>query len=304
MMDLFNSSHEPALPPPPIEEIARETIRDISQVFHFNPESWWDALMQKLLMVPATKFASFLQSADLKVGMRSLWEAARDLLPRFSGGWQVQGGDHLPKEGPLLVVSNHPGVTDSLAVLSALERSDVHMVANARPTLEILPNTSEHLLYLDKQVDTRMTTLRNLIRLLEDGNTVVLFPRGGMEPEPTLFHGALESVSKWSESLGVLLSKVPDTKLQLVLTQGVLTKEAWEHPLTKLGKTTAQKHEISVILQVIVQLLFNKWKKPIRMTLSDPIATGDLDSTLKPRALNAAVREYVGAEMEKTFEIL
>ena len=92
--------------------------------------------------------------------------------------------------------------------------------------------------------------------------------------------------------------------LQLVLTQDVLTKEAWEHPLTKLGKTTAKKHEISIILQLIVQSLFDRWKIPIRMTLSDPIAAGDLDSTLNPRALNAAVREYVGGEMEKTFEIL
>ena len=303
-MDLLSSHPEPALPPPPIEEIARETVRDISQVFHFNPESWWYAVMHKILMIPATKFASFMRSADLKVGMRSLWEAARDLLPRFSGGWQVEGGEHLPKEGPLLVVSNHPGATDSLAVLAALERPDVHMVANARPTLEILPNTSEHLLYLSKQVDARMTTLRNLIQLLKEGNTVVLFPRGGMEPEPSLFPGALESLNNWSESIGVLLSKVPETMLQLILTQDVLTKEAWEHPLTKLGKTTTQKHEISVILQLIVQSLFNKWKIPIRMTLSDPIAVADLDSGLNPRALNAALRDYVGGEMEKTFEIL
>ena len=220
------------------------------------------------------------------------------------GRWQVEGGEHLPKEGPLLVVSNHPGATDSLAVLAALERPDVHMVANARPTLEILPNTSEHLLYLNKQIDARMTTLRNLIQLLKEGKTVVLFPRGGMEPEPSLFPGALESLNNWSESIGVLLSKVPETMLQLILTQDVLTKEAWEHLLTKLGKTTTQKHEISVILQLIVQSLFNKWKIPIRMTLSDPIAVADLDSGLNPRALNAAVRDYVGGEMEKTFEIL
>ena len=178
------------------------------------------------------------------------------------------------------------------------------MVANARPTLEILPNTSEHLVYLNKQVDVRMATLRNLIQLLEKGNTVVLFPRGDMEPEPSLFPGSLESLSKWSESIGVLLSKVPETILQLVLTRDVITREAWEHPITRFGKTLAQKHEISVVLQLIVQSLFNKWKIPIRMTLSDPIAASDLDSALNPRTLNAAVREFVGGEMKKTFEIL
>jgi len=303
-MDLLNSQPEPALPPPPIDEIANEVVRDVSQVFKFNTDSWWYGLWQKLLKIPATRFASFMRSADLQVGMRSMWEAARDLLLRYSGGWDVDGGLHLPKEGPLLVISNHPGATDSLAALAVVERPDVHMVANARPFLEVLPNTSEHMVYLDKQTTDRMTALRNLVRFLEQGSAVVILPRGNIEPEPTLFPGALESLRYWSNSLGILLNRVPETKLQLVLAQNVLTPQAWDNPITKLGKTTNRKHEISMVLQLIVQSLFNDWKIPIRMTMPEPIPARALDPSLDPRVLNAAIKEYVGDEMEKTFKYL
>ncbi len=303
-MDYLNDQAKPALPPPTIDQMAGEVIRDLTQSFHLNTDSWWYGWVRKLLMVPATKFAGLMHASDLKVATQSLWQVARDLLPRFSGGWEVEGGKNLPKEGPLLVVANHPGMTDAVAALAVLERPDVRLVANARPTLEVLPNTSEHMVYLNKQVPARMTTLRNLIRLLEEGSTVVLFPRGDIEPEPALYPGALESVAHWSESLGIFLSRVPETTLQLVLTQNVLTPQAWAHPLTRLGKTPNQKHEIGMVLQVIVQALFDKWKIPIRMTLPEPILAKQLDSSLDPRALNTALKRYVGSEMEKTFEYL
>ena len=303
-MDLLHSQPEPALPPPPIEEIAQEAVRDISQVFHFNSDSWWHGLMQKILMVPAMKFATFMRSADITVGTQSLWEAARDLMPKFSGGWELDGGDNVPKEGPLLVIANHPGNIDSIATLGVLERPDVHMVANDRPLLRALPNTSGHLFYLNPDNPARFDTLRGLVRLLEEGQTVVLFPSGRLEPDPSFYPGALESLKDWSESLGVLLSKVPEAMLQLILTQNVLCQEAWDHPITRLGKTDKQKHQIGMILQIIVQSLFDRWKIPVKMTMPEPIPAELLDSSMNWRSLNKAIKAYVGGEMEKTFEIL
>ena len=303
-MDLLHSSTEPALPPPPIDEIAKEAVRDISEVFHFNTDSWWYALMQKMLMVPATRFASFMRSADLTVGTHSLWEAARELLPRFSSGWELFKEKEVPSDGPLLVISNHPGNVDSIAVLAALEREDVHMVANDRPLLRVLPNTSEHLFFLDPNDPSRFDILRGLIRILAKGQTVALFPSGHLEPDPSFYPGALESMKDWSESLGILLSKVPETTLQLILTQNVLVQEAWENPITKLGRTNKQKHQIGMILQLIVQSLYNRWKVPIKMTMPESIPAEVLGPSMDWRALNQAIKDYVGGEMEKTFKIL
>ena len=39
----------------------------------------------------------------------------------------------LPSEGPLLIVSNHPGAADILALAAALPRKDIKFVAQDRP---------------------------------------------------------------------------------------------------------------------------------------------------------------------------
>ena len=52
------------------------------------------------------------------------------------------------------------------------------MVANDRPLLRALPNTSEHLFFLDPNDPTRFDILRGLIRILAKGQTVALFPSG------------------------------------------------------------------------------------------------------------------------------
>lgn len=303
-MDIFRENPEPALPLPSIDEIAKEAVLDVSQVLNFNTESWWYTLMQKMLMIPATKFAALMRSADKTVGTQSLWQAARDLLPNFSGGWELKKDKEVPKEGPLLVIANHPGNVDSIAVLATVERPDVHMVANDRPLLRALPNTSEHLFYLDPDNPSRFDVLRGLVNILSEGKAVALFPSGRLEPDPAFYPGSLESVKNWSESIGVLLSKVPDTMVQLVLTQNVLCPEAWHHPITRLAKTNKRKHQIGMILQIIVQSLFDRWKLPIQMRMPEPIPASSLDPSMKWRSLNKAVKAYVGQEMEKTFEIL
>ena len=134
MASLGIQSSKSALSPPPVQEIALEVLRDVTQHFHFNTEAWWYALMHRIAMLPALKFSEIMRECDIKVATQSLWQAAQDLLARFTRGWEVDGAEHLIKDGPLLVVSNHPGVVDSIALLGVLERPDVHLLVNERPT--------------------------------------------------------------------------------------------------------------------------------------------------------------------------
>ena len=303
-MKYSNTFPEPALPPPSVEEMARAVIQDISEHFHFNTDTWRYALLHKLAMIPARNFMRLLRACDIKVATQSLWEAARDLLPRFSGGWEVTGFETVPKTGPLLVVSNHPGAVDSIAALALLERQDVNLLAFERPTLKVLPNTSEHLYYMDEHNPTRIDIMRGLIQLLARGKAVVIFPRGTLEPDPARYPGALESVKHWSESLGVFLSRVPETRLQVILTRNVLTPQAWNHPLARLGKTLRQRHQIGMILQGAVQQFFGAWKIPVRVSLPEAVPARTLSRDLDPREINRELKRYVAGEMEKTFENL
>ncbi|MCB2214293.1 1-acyl-sn-glycerol-3-phosphate acyltransferase [bacterium] len=299
-------THEtsPALSPPPVREIAQEVLRDVTQHFHFNTEAWWYAVLHRLAMAPALKFSEIMRDCDIKVASQSLWAAAQDLLTRFTKGWDVDGAEKLPKEGPLLVVANHPGVVDSIALLGVLARPDVHLLVNERPTLQVLPNASAHFIYMDEHDPARVDIMREIIRLLRAGESVALFPKGTLEPDPARYPGALDSLATWSQSLGVFLSQAPDAALQLVLTRNVLSRQAWEHPVAKLGKTLKQRHQIGMILQTALQQFFDVWKIPVRMTLPAPVPARTFSPELDPREINTEIRRYVADEMTKTFELL
>jgi len=297
-------SEEEMIATPSVEQIAQAVILDIRQHFHFNRDTWWYPLFYKLAMLPAMRFAELIRKCDLNVPIHGLWKVAQELLPRFTDGWEITGMKALPKEGPLLIASNHPGAVDSIAALAAVERPDVHLLAIERPTLIAMPNTSQHILYFDEVNPNRLALMRSVIEFLKSGETVLMFPRGTLEPDPALHHGALDSLKHWSKSLGLFLSRVPDAMFQLILTQNVLTPQAWNNPIAKLGRTHRQRHQIGMILQAAVQQIFKTWKIPVMTTLPASVTVRDLSTDLDPHSLNLEITRYVGSEMEKVFEKL
>lgn len=286
------------------EQIAQAVVLDITRHFHFNQDAWWYPYFYKLAMQPAMRFGRVMQKSDLDVPVHGLWKAARELLPRFASGMEVTGGGQIPKEGPLLIASNHPGAVDSIAALAAVERPDVHLLAIERPTLTAMPNISRHILFLDENNPARLDLMRRIIEILKRGGAVMMFPRGTLEPDPAVYPGALDSLKHWSQSLGLFLSRVPEAMFQLVLTQNVLTCRGWNNPIARLGKSRKQRHQIGMILQAAVQQVFGAWKIPVRVTLPAPVPARELDPGLDPYNLNFEIKRYVGGEMERFFEML
>lgn len=250
------------------------------------------------------RFAQLVRDTDIQVATDSLWEAARSLLFQFTRGWEVIGGEKLPKEGPLLVVANHPGGVDSIALLGVLTRPDVHLLVNRHPALEALPNAGRHFIFVDEHNPHRLDLMREIIGYLKAGEVVAIFPRGKLEPDPVRYPGALASVESWSQSLGVFLNQVPETRLQLVLIENVLSKQAWNHLFARLGNTNKARHQIGTILQIGFQQVLEKWKIPVQLTLSDPVTARELAPSLDPRELNAGIQNFVIQEMKKTFDLL
>jgi hypothetical protein len=67
-------------------------------------------------------------------------------MERMARGVVVEGAEGVPGEGPLLVVSNHPGLADAVALFAAMPRGDLKVIAAERPFLSALPNTSRALI--------------------------------------------------------------------------------------------------------------------------------------------------------------
>src|SRR5215208_3711940 len=98
----------------------------------------------------------------------------------------VEGRENVPREGPLLIAANHPGLGDSLALFATIPRTDLRVVAAVRPLLDALPNTSRYLLTVAEASPGRFGLVRAATRHLRDGGAVLTFPGGRIEPDPAV----------------------------------------------------------------------------------------------------------------------
>ncbi|MBZ0297158.1 MAG: 1-acyl-sn-glycerol-3-phosphate acyltransferase, partial [Anaerolineae bacterium] len=86
------------------------------------------------------QLSGFALEYDARVGTQGLVAASDWLLSQVTGGVNVSGHEAIPQSGPLLVVSNHPGLTDAMAIFATLRRDDLRIVAAERAILQLLPN--------------------------------------------------------------------------------------------------------------------------------------------------------------------
>jgi len=87
--------------------------------------------------------------------------------------------EHIPVDGPLLVVANHPlGMLDALALLQLVgsARSDVRILGN--DWLATFPQLGRLLLPVDVFGNGAASRLRGVYRALERGEALILFPAG------------------------------------------------------------------------------------------------------------------------------
>ena len=86
-----------------------------------------------------------MQEFDCRVGFDGLSGAARGSLRLYVRSLRVFGMQNLPRSGPVIVLSNHPGLSDTLCLFAAMDRQDLRIIAIDRPFLRALPNTSAQL---------------------------------------------------------------------------------------------------------------------------------------------------------------
>lgn len=151
-------------------------------------------------------------------------------LERMVRRTEVEGRENVPLEGPLLV-SNHPGLADAVALFAAIPRPDLRVVAADRPLLAALPNTSRYLLTLAEDRRGHLGVVRETTRQLRRGGAVLTFPGGKIEPDPTILSGADEALEHWSSSVDLFARLTPELTVVPVLVSGVISPAALRNPL-------------------------------------------------------------------------
>jgi hypothetical protein len=279
--------------PAPLEILTEINLDDLVNAFGWQDHPFPAQLARRLFLKPAQTFARQMLDFDSAIGARGMAEAACRAERFHARAVQVIGANHLP-EGSFLALSNHPGVTDTLAVIAALGRADLKVIALNRPFLLSLPQLSKHLFYVTDNPDERVTLVRQVSKHLRSGGSALTFPAGHNEPDPDIYPGAVESLKSWTDSVGVFIRLAPETAVVPVCVRGVTWERTAHHVLTRLRRTKDDRQLLASAMQLLASIMFNARPVTIHVQIGMPISVKELGSTD-----TEVIHRAVMSEMEK-----
>ena len=243
----------------------------------FSKDGVMRRLVGPLIYLPAHKFASLADELDSNVHRYGAQGGAQRLLPRFSQDLQVNGLDRVPRDGPLVIASNHPGAFDSVALFSCIPRADLRAIASGAPFVKRLPSVSEYLIFTAAEPSVRMGAARATLRHLRQGGAALVFATGLVDPDPAVYPGAREALGSWSPSLALFLLKAPETHIQISIVSGVVSPSAPRNLIARIPKEPWQQRRLAEYFQMMRQVLFpNSLKLTPKITLGEPFTLADL----------------------------
>jgi 1-acyl-sn-glycerol-3-phosphate acyltransferase len=218
--------------------------------FGISRPPWLHGLATILARPAARRFARQLLTFDALVGTSGLPTASAWICSHFAPGLDILGYPP-PNTGPLLVVANHPGLLDAAALMTTLNRSDLKVIAIARPLLRALPHTRATIIPVGTTVQHRMNAVRHAMRHLQQGGAILTFPAGRIEPDPAHDLTAIASLTAWSASLDLFGRIAIGLPVVTAIVSHVQAPAALHHPLTRLRRNPADRQWLAAILQVL-----------------------------------------------------
>lgn len=269
-------------PEPEIADVSVMTTRLVEEVFNalgFSKTGFACKYFGWTLRPIAKRLAVMLVPIDQDLGKYGSQVAAKNFLPPFVNEIKSRGADSIPTTGPIIVASNHPGAYDSMAIVSQIPRPDATFIISDIPLVKFMPNASKHAYFATSDSNTRTNAVRETIRLLERGGCLVIFATGLIDPDPEVWgeKAANLEIEGWSSSLELFLKKVPETKLIVTITSGVLDPAWAKSRSIRIAKPGLERRRLAEFGQVISQLLRPGRKKyNPHISFAPPVTLDDL----------------------------
>jgi hypothetical protein len=263
-----------------LDTLTQINLDDLVSSFGWEQQPLLTATVRRLFIHPARKFAQQMADFDTAVGKVNLAEASRQIMrQRYVSDIRVHRREHIPADGPVLFLSNHPGMTDTISLFAAIDRADLKIIALHRPFLVSLTNTTERLFFIDDDPAERMRAVRQVTTHLKNGGAALTFPAGEIEPDPQVYSGALDSLSKWTDSAGVFMRFAPQTKIVPVLVSGVIWEKTARHWLTRFKRTRMEREKLAAALQLLAMITRDARPTTVHVRFAKPITLDEVGST-------------------------
>src|SRR5438552_12038145 len=222
----------PSSPVTQHRQIARIVAQESAETLVGRPAGLRVEVVRRLIGPVANHVAGRFVTYDRALGEAGLRDGSAWIVDDATGGLAVEGRERIPARGPLLVVANHPGVSDALALLAALGREDAWIVTAEYPFLRALRLASRRFLFVSDDRADRLSAFRSIVDRLRAGEVVLVFPAGGLELDPALSRdAALGSLLTWSRSIELLPPLAECTLVFPAAVRGVVSRSAFDHPL-------------------------------------------------------------------------
>ncbi len=234
------------------QETLRKSITvEASKTAGIKPGSWQDRLFTTLFWLPAQRFSRLGTEFDHHIAQDGITAAFRWLLPKFASQVTVNGAENIPLDGPVLLVSNHPGAFDGVVILAQLHRDDIKVIVSDVPFTRGFQAAKQHLIFsTGDDTQERMSAVLQSLRHLRKGGVLMLFPTGLVDPDPACMPGAEQSFNDWSPSLEFFLSHAPDTRLIPVIVSGIIEPKYLNNFITRREKTVRSRQKLAEYFEI------------------------------------------------------
>lgn len=285
--------------PEQLDAVTRLNIEDLIASFKLDHIRRGRRLLELICWLPARRFAHQILAYEQMVGATGMHVGASWIVHTFARRLEIYGAELVPRRGPLLVLSNHPGMSDAMALFTALCRADLKVIAAERKLLHLLPNISSHLVFIPEgegESRARMSGMRAIAAHLRRGGAALIYPAGRIEPDPLVMPDAIDALANWSESVTLFARLAPEALVLPVAVGGTISAAALRNPIPRLYRKRRDREWAAATLQVLIPA----YRPPVvRVVFAEPFQAAGLADLGSPPDIMRAITRRVADAMRR-----
>ena len=240
-----------------IQTLRETLIYELTKALALPQRAWAKRVVRFVFGNAAHAAAKVGLGLDHAVAEGGLPAGARWLLPRFVRAYSARGTEIIPASGPLVIAANHPASVDSIVISAHVNRTDYKAIIGDIPFFQHLPHVNASAIFAPDRINPmgRMQVMRESIRHLKNGGALLIFPRGGIEPDPSFMPHAGAEFHHWSRSLEIFLERVPRVQILVTIVSGVISPASMKHPITWFRKARPDRQRLAFLYQLARQMV-------------------------------------------------